>query len=129
MSGVLYKQGVNTQFKLPCNGNVEVGDYVYIRPDGVLDKAQSNSLSTMPAIGKVTKKPTSTECIITDKLIDEDYTGVIPRDNFFISSIEAGELQTDTPVSASYVIQQVGYGLSSDKIWVDIDPTNIVIRS
>jgi hypothetical protein len=129
MSGVLYKQGSSTQFKLPCDGSVEVGDYVYIRPDGVLDRAQSNSLDTMPAIGKVLKKPTSSECIITDKLIDEDYTGIIPRQEFFISSSLAGDIQTSPPVSSNYVAQLIGYGFSSEKIWIDIDPTNLIVRS
>jgi hypothetical protein len=129
MSGVLYKLGANSQFKLPCDASVDVGDYVYIRADGVLDLAKADDISTMPAIGKVLKKPTSNECIITDKLIDEDYTGVLPRQQFFISTTVAGDVQTTPPVSPNYVAQLIGFGFADDKIWVDIDPTNLVIRS
>ena len=129
MAAVLHKIGGYSAPTLPCDINVEVGDYVYIRSDGVLARAMSNDEATMPAIGKVLNKPKENECTITDKLIDEDYTGILPRTSFFISSTVPGGIQDNPPVIGGYYSQLVGFGLSDEKIWIDIDPTNVVVRS
>jgi hypothetical protein len=129
MSGIAQKISNNDLLPShPCDPSVEVGDYVYIRHDSVLDKAKSDSISTMPAIGKVILIKNG-EAVIDNKLVDKDYTSIVPRESFFISSSNAGELQNFAPVSPNYISQLVGYGLSTEKILINIDPTNLVIRS
>jgi hypothetical protein len=130
MSVVLRKSNNSSPtLKLSCDTSVEVGDYVYIRPDEVLDKAKGDSIATMPAIGKVTKKISSTECEISDDLIDQDYTGIMAKQSIFISDTVAGQIQSFPPTMSGHVSQNVGIGLSSTKIKVKIDPSNILIRS
>ena len=129
MSVVLQKLGAESGTKLPCDATVDVGDYVYIRADGVLDKALADDISTMPAIGKVVSKPNATTCVFKDKLIDEDYSGVTPKQEFFISSTVAGSIQDFPPEDPSEVSQMIGFGVDTEKIYIDIDPTNVVVRS
>lgn len=112
-----------------CASSVEDGDYVYITPSGVLDKTDSSTPLKMPAIGKVIKKFTTTTCAINDKLIDEDFSGITPNQSYFISDVDPGGLQDFPPTDPGSVIQEIGRGLSGDKILVNIDPTNIVIRT
>ena len=131
MSVTLQKRGGSGSggYRLPCETTVSVGDYVYIQPDGVLDKAIASDITTMPAIGKVSSKPSANVCIVSDKLIDSDYTGVTPKGQMFVSGSVAGTIEDVPPAGANVVIQQVGIGLSNEQVLVDIDASNIVIRT
>jgi hypothetical protein len=108
--------------------NVSVGDYIYINSDGKAEKALANSINTMPCVGRVVRVQDN-KCVIKTNFIETDYSSVIPRQNFFISTTDAGEITDEVPEGEDTVIQEVGWALNNDKVLINIDSSNIVIRS
>lgn len=108
--------------------DVEVGDYIYINSDGKAEKALSASINTMPCIGRVTRL-VGDKCAIRKDFIETEYADINPRDKFFISNVFAGELMDAPPTDPQSVIQDVGFGINEDRILVNIDPSNVIIRS
>lgn len=124
---VLYKLD-NGERELDCEPTVEPEDYVFINSDGKAEKANSSSINTMPCIGRVVRVA-GDKCYIKKDFIEDSYSDVIPRAFFFISNTASGQIMDEPPTDPSSVIQQVGVGLGNDKIMIDIDPSNIVVRS
>lgn len=126
-NNILYKVD-NGERVIPRENDVEVGDYIFINSDGKAEKALANSINKMPCIGRVVRIQ-SNKCVFKKDLIENDYGQITPRDVFFISDTEAGEITDTVPTSSDSVIQMIGLGLANDEILVNIDPTNVIIRS
>jgi len=112
-----------------CDTNVDVGDAVFTSSGGVLRKAKADSITTMPAIGYVTDKPTSSTCKIEMIFMEEGLTGISNNQKYFVSPTVAGELTTSVPIAPGYIMQMVGIGVDGTKRLININPANIVIRS
>ena len=110
-----------------CNSSVEVEDLVYIDSLGILRKAKADDPSTMPAIGIVSQKISPTKCFIAKSFTALTYTGVTPRDVFFVSETNAGEVQDTVPSTPGRVWQNVGMGLNSNKIHISVDLTGVIL--
>jgi len=73
--------------------------------------AQSNSSSTMPALGVVTNNITAASTgtvMITGELTGLDLTGFTTGDDLFISNTVAGGLQNTPPTGEANLIQKIG---------------------
>jgi hypothetical protein len=125
---VLYRIDSN-EIIVDCENNVEVEDYVFINSDGKAEKAISSSINTMPCVGRVVRLLPNGQCAIKDKLMEKAYVGILPRNKLFISDTNPGELSDSPPNSPLSVIQEIGIGLNNSTIMVDIDPSNVIIRS
>lgn len=111
-----------------CGVSVQVNEVVYINASGVLMRAKADSKTTMPAIGIVTEKPSSTTCRIA--LFKKITTvGGTNREKLFVSTSSAGQITNVAPSSASHVWQRVGFGLGTTEQVIQIDSTNYVILS
>lgn len=129
MSGanVLYKLD-NGERELDREENVEIEDYVYINSDGKAEKADASSINTMPCIGRVVRV-FGDKCVVKRDFIEDAYEGVEPRSVFFISATSPGEITDEAPTEPASVIQNVGMGINRNRILINIDPTDIIIRS
>jgi hypothetical protein len=107
---------------------VELYDLVYVGADGKLDKAQADSIDTMPAIGWVIEVR-NTKCRISADPLITGLSGIVNKAVYFVSTDTAGAIQDSPPDETSHVMQKVGFGLGEDKIYGTVDPTNYVIRS
>ena len=128
MSGnVLYRID-NGEREIDREANVEVEDYVFINSDGKAEKANSSSINTMSCVGRVVRVYDG-KCVIKRDFVEDTYSAVVPRSNFFISNVNPGQIMDTPPQGPQTVIQDIGFGINGDRILVNIDPSNIVIRS
>lgn len=98
------------QTYVSCNSSVASGDLVYFNSSGVAQTASSSSISTAPAVAYVISKNSSISCLI-QILGYLNLSGLTPGARYFLSS--SGKLTTSPTVSAGYVVQTVGYALTS----------------
>lgn len=112
-----------------CDAGVGEFDLVYVSSTGVLKKAQSDDLATMPAIGWVSKKISDTKCQLSRDLLVDDLTGVVNKKSYYVSEDVAGAVQDTEPVATGAVMQKVGTGIGTTKIYGQVDATNYVIRN
>jgi hypothetical protein len=118
-----------SDFKLlDCEAGLQVGDYVYIKNNSKLDKAKSDSIHTMPAVGIVKRLAPNNKCLISQTSLENGYSGLTARQKVFISPTEAGKITTSPPNSPSFILQCVGEARSEDEVLVSIDPSNYIIR-
>lgn len=76
-----------------------------------VELAQSNSSSTMPALGVVTNNITASSTgtvMVTGELTGVDLTGFTTGDDLYISSTVAGGLQNTPPTGEANLIQKIG---------------------
>ena len=127
MSDNVLKKKVTSDLSLEYESGVEVNDYVYINSNGKADKALASDIATMPCIGRVVSK-TSSKCKVRKALLEENVTA-LPRDVFFVSTTQAGTITTDEPTGTGSVIQVIGYGINNDLIDINVNQSEIIIRS
>ena len=112
-----------SDYVYPCDSIVAVGSLVSISPSGTLILANANSIDGR-AIGIVTDKPSNTEALVSQFFVLEGLTGVVPKQDYFLSTI-SGTYSTTPPTSRNSIIQVIGEGLTASSIQVTIDPTQI----
>jgi hypothetical protein len=121
------------EIELDCDETVQENDFVYIDAnDNVVKKALSNSLLTMPAIGKVIKKKEASKCIIVRFDVEDIDVGdevISPNQPYFISDTDAGKLRVGPPTDPDTVMQMVARGILNNKRLVSVQDNNLVIRS
>ena len=96
-------------------GGVTKGDVVYISggtgDNPEVRKAQSNSISTMAALG-IMKNNTSVdtigECVTSGEITGVDLTGFTTGDELFVSNTAAGGLKNSSPSGEANLIQKIG---------------------
>ena len=102
-----------------CPATVTLRDVVYQTGTGSVDKAQANATTTMPALGVVRAKPTSTTCIIARSGEVPGYT--LTADNYYYaSSTTAGGITLTPPSTSGDVIQQIGYAKTATDLVVEL---------
>jgi len=112
-----------------CDATVSEFDLVYVSANGTLKKAKSDNPATMPAIGWVERKLSSTKCNISRDLLIGGLTGVVNQTSDYVSEDVAGAVQDAPPVATGTVMQKVGKGIGTTKIYGQVDSTNYVIRN
>lgn len=118
--GIGIRQNLPYMFVMDCEPNVEVNDFVYKQDAGVVGRALSASIATMPAIGYVIKK-VGTKAYITRQVVEKDILNIEAAKNYFISETEAGKLQDFAPNPRSgKIAQKVAEGLVDDGTYGDI---------
>ena len=119
---------VDTLFE--CSFDVAIGDLVYASSvGGLLEKARSDSASTMPAIGIVMSKYDAVHCTIDVNLIMEGLSGVLNNTTYFVSDSVAGGVVSSPITIAGRLLQPVAVGVGSTKMIVNINPSFVTRRS
>ena len=106
-----------------CPTTVSVNDVVYQNGANSVSRALANTNATMPAIGLVISKPTTTTCIIA-RSGEISYAGLPTVDaSYYVSAVSAGAITTTPPSGANRVVQRVGYTRSSSIFVVELGET------
>lgn len=89
-----------------CTETVQVGDLVYQSDANKVDQADASSSDTMPGIGFVFEKPTSTTCLVSATGEISGFTDLEPA-LLYYGSTTPGKIQphTDSPPP---MIQMIG---------------------
>jgi hypothetical protein len=115
--------------RVTCEPSVEVDDLVCLSSTNVASKALADSESTMPAVGIVIRKISSTVCIINQYKLESNLSGLTPKQRFFVSTTDAGKMQTNVPQpNTGHILQCVAEAKSSTERLITIDATNYVVR-
>ncbi len=102
-----------------CDTAVNVGEAVYVRPDGIFDKADASDISTAKVIGFVSEKSGTTACTVRISGEIETFSGLTSGDYYFLSTTE-GAIDNSAPVAAGEVVTGVGKAVSSSKLIVEL---------
>jgi hypothetical protein len=104
-----------------CPSGVNVADAVYSTGPDTIDQANASSSSTIPVIGFVSSKPTSTSAIIQYSGEVSGFVGLVPGDTYYLS-LTAGQVTNDV---SSYitgeVVQKVGFAKDTTTLVVMVN--------
>ena len=117
--------------EVDCTLSTVVGDAVYIAGNNLVAPAKADSQATMPAIGVVQQKLTSTTCKVRRLGETTIFSGLTPGANYRVSETVAGAITKDPPPAPGalpvFVYQSVGWGVSSTNFAVDPDPSDRIV--
>lgn len=105
-----------------CPVTVNPLDIVYLSAADTVDRASAASITTAPALGFVTSKPTPTTCtVLFTDLELTGFVGLIPTVDYFLG-IGAGTITDDVSGFVSgNVVQAVGVARNPTTLVVEID--------
>lgn len=126
--GYAVRQGGGSGIMVECEPDVVLNDYVYLSSSEKAGRAKADSVNTMPSVGYVTRLLSNNRCIINQFQLEKNLTGLTPKQRFFISPTDAGQITNIAPSDPDHVLQCVAEAKSETEILISIDPTNYVIR-
>jgi len=112
-----------------CPSTVAVGDAVYQTGNNAVDKADNGSIATMPCVGIVYAKPSTTTCLVTRQGIVNGY----PPFTFTVKEIYyvgvAGGLVVGAgiPTAPGAIVHEVGFAKNDTALVVALDADHIVL--
>jgi len=98
-----------------CTATESIGDAVYISGADNVRQADASSTSTMPAIGIIVAKPSSTQCLVRTKGIVKGLSGLTAGSRYFISTA-AGGITATAPTGSGEVVQYIGVAKSTTEL-------------
>lgn len=102
------------------NGNVQVGDFVYISTFGVYERAKADSIDTANIIGVITEKTSiTTGHVLVNGLTPELFSGLSIGSRYFLSSENPGQITTAVPATPAGCIVAVGIAVSETQILIN----------
>ncbi len=102
--------------RMSCDSAVLVGDWVYIRSDGVADLADASDPTKMPAVGFVSQKQgVDLAFVKSSGLYRRSPESWTPGTELYISETQPGRLRIGTPPTGT--VQKAG----------DVDPDGITV--
>lgn len=122
-------------FEAFCFSTDTVGDVVYIMGDKVGDKYQVtkvdiDNITTMPAIGIITRKITAGECEVqTGGLVQTIYTGLVPNKVLFVGTDSRLTINVPShkPTPGRRAVQVMGQVLSSSDFFLHVRSPIILV--
>lgn len=123
-------------FEAFCFSTDSVGDAVYIMGDKVGDRYQVtkvdiDDLNTMPAVGVITAKLSSSICVVQHSAIWFDaYTGLPPNAPLFINT--TGQLQMTPPAEPTVgrrFLQMMAQAVSSKDVLISVRSPIILVAA
>ena len=113
--GAKWKPGSFNTFQSAynCPSTVSVNDAVYSNGSNSVDRAKADSISTMPALGFVLSKPTSTTAVIQYYGEIGGFIGLTPGVTYYVSDSVIGGITSTVPVAIGSTVQKVGFAKNS----------------
>ncbi|MEE9325080.1 MAG: hypothetical protein V3U90_05980 [Dehalococcoidia bacterium] len=128
----LPQQRINGQFQIvggrdllqfQCTPDATIGKAVYVAGPDVVGVADSNSLSTMPAIGIVAAKPTTRQCLV--RVDGPFYDSSAPFDSMGIYYLGSnGNIISQRPSDAH--VQSLGWNINQKTLFIRPGPVEIL---
>lgn len=104
-----------------CTATEAVLDVVYQSASNTVRQANATSSLTMPAVGIIISKPTSTTCIIA-RSGEVPGFGTLTADATYYVDTTNGVITTTPPSSGNNIVQKVGYAKTTDILVVELGP-------
>ena len=117
ISGLTYRDfGTRVAPVYDCAPAVAIGQAVYMSGANTVAPALANSITTMPAIGVVVAKPSTTRCTVMRDTEVSGFTGLTPGQNIYVSEVTAGLLTNTIPILIGARRQIMGVASSSTTV-------------
>lgn len=117
--------------EVDCSSDTIVGDAVYVSGNDLVAPAKADSLMTMPALGIVVRKTSSTHCFVRRLAETTVFSGLTPGASYRISELIAGSITSDAPPAPGilpvFVYQSIGWAVSPTNFAIDPDPSDRVV--
>jgi len=112
-----------------CDPSVAVGDAVSIIAPDTVGKAFAGLVAqTNDAIGIVVEKTgTTTARVVGRGRSAESFTGLTVDQVYWLSDTVPGGITDTAPSSPGTKIQEIGTGLTSSTLFIDVDQTSVEI--
>jgi len=95
-----------------CASGIKKGDVVYISGIDTVDLADNNNLTTVPCIGMVESKPSSTTCKVKNSGEIEGLAfSITPGQKYYLGT--AGGVTTTPPTASNTIVQIIGVGVKT----------------
>ena len=107
-----------------CSVSVQLLDAVFIDAADSVDRANSSSISTMPVIGIVTEKPTSTTCKVQRNGAIAGFSGLTVKEAVFVDTSDGG-ISTTIPIASNAIKQKIGIAKDTNEIQLEIGAIEI----
>jgi hypothetical protein len=104
--------GATSTVTVTCTAAEAVGDFVYINSSGVARTASCSVVSTVPAIGVINSKPTTTSCVV-QYLGTYSTTGLTPGATYCVSDVGRPALAPVGASGAKLYYQSIGVALDA----------------
>lgn len=99
---------------------VAIGTVVRISAADTVSAADAGAIATMPAIGVITAKPTSTTATVQWVGEISLFAGLIPGRVYFVDS--AGAITATAPVATGTVVQRLGVAKDASTLILQVTP-------
>jgi hypothetical protein len=113
-----------------CAPTVAIGDIIYLSGVDTIAKASAFSLATMPSIGLVYAKPTTTSAVVIYEGELSVFTGLIPGTRYY-ASVVAGQIvppgDVNFPSVTGNVLQDIGLARNSTTLVIEGTFATIVL--
>jgi len=114
-----------------CSLATVVGDAVYITGSSSVAPAMADSKLTMPAIGIVVEKLTSTSCKVRRFGEATVFAGLVAGATYRVSELVPGAITLNPAplpgILPIFVYQSMGFGVNGSTLAIDPDPSDRVI--
>lgn len=109
-----------------CVVTVAVGDAVYMSAPSTVDKANASSVSTAPAIGIVSSKPSGTTAYVRVSGSISGFVGLATGQKYFLGTTAGGV--TTTPVDTpGNIAQVIGVATSTTTLMINPESTFVLM--
>lgn len=108
-----------------CSSSVEELDAVYIDSEGVIRRASRDNADTLPVVGFVTTKPTSTTCTIQTLGHLDGFEDLTPGQTYYLEY--NGGITTEVPDDSGEILYVVGVAKDSEVLTLRYNTQNIII--
>lgn len=106
-----------------CTTSEAVNDAVYVTGTDAVARANAASIVTLPAIGLILSKPTTTSAIVQLSGVFAGFMGLTPGATYFLSATTPGAVTTTAPSTTGTFVQRIGVAEDANTILLDVDPT------
>lgn len=112
-----------------CPLTVAVGDSVYQTGANAVDQADNGSTATMPCVGVVLSKPTTTSCLVTRQGIVNGYPpgSFTPKETYFVGTTGSIVDGPGVPTTPGTVVHEIGFAKNDTSLVVTLDADYTVL--
>lgn len=107
-----------------CPNGLSVNQFITITSDTNVGIASKDDIASLPVVGVIIGKPTTTTCIIQTLGYVDGFTGLVPGDTYYLGN--GGNITNSATIVSGEALYPVGVAKSTTKLELRIDSSYIV---
>jgi hypothetical protein len=124
--------GTGVVVKMTATDGVGLMEAVYINGSGILDEADADAVTTMPAIGLALEANTSggnaeIKVLIQGVVVDASWSFAVGADLFIGTTDNAGLITDTAPSGSGDTVQKVGVALTATSAFLNFNTTEVLL--